>query len=91
MFWRRRQLRENDLERELRSHLELEAQEHEQQGLSEEEARYGARRALGNTTFIKEEVREMWGWAFRRPNSARLHRMPAVCPLPGQRVPLADS
>src|SRR5215472_11566248 len=64
MFWRRRQLRENDLERELRSHLELEVQEQEEQGVSDEKARYAARRALGNTTSIKEEVREMWGWTF---------------------------
>ena len=27
-----------------------------------DEARYAARRALGNTMLIKEETREMWGW-----------------------------
>jgi hypothetical protein len=64
MFWKRRESREEDLERELRSHLELEVQAQEDQGVSEEEARYGARRALGNTTSIKEEVRNMWGWTF---------------------------
>ena len=63
MFWRRRRQREQDLERELRSHLASETAEQQEQGLSPEEARYAASRALGNTTLIKEDVREMWGWA----------------------------
>jgi predicted permease len=63
MFWRRRKEREQDLERELRSDLDLETAEQEENGLSAEEARLAARRAFGNTTAVKEEVREMWGWA----------------------------
>src|SRR5215510_11508635 len=62
MRHRRQRDREQDLERELRSHLELEAEEQQESGLSPEEARYAAQRALGNTTVVKEEVREMWGW-----------------------------
>lgn len=62
MFWRWRKDRERDLEREIRSHLESEAAEQEDNGLSQEEARYAARRAFGNTAMIKEEVREMWRW-----------------------------
>jgi predicted permease len=62
MRWWRRTRRESDLERELRSDLELEAAEQQEKGLSPEEARYAARRAFGNATLIKEEVREMWGW-----------------------------
>jgi predicted permease len=62
MRWWKRKERERDLERELRSDLELEAAEQEEKGLSAEEARHAARRALGNTTYLKEEVREMWGW-----------------------------
>jgi putative ABC transport system permease protein len=54
--------REDDLERELRSHLALEAEEQREAGLPAEEADYAARRALGNTALLKEEVREMWGW-----------------------------
>jgi hypothetical protein len=49
MFWKRPESREEDLELELRSHLELEVQPQEDEGVSEKEARYGARRALGNT------------------------------------------
>jgi predicted permease len=62
MFWRLREQREQDLERELRSDLELEAAEQQEAGLSSEEARYAAQRALGNSTLVKEEVREMRGW-----------------------------
>jgi len=58
--WRRKE--REDLDRELRSDLELEAAEQQEQGLSAEQALYAARRAFGNTALIKEEVREMWGW-----------------------------
>lgn len=62
MFWRFHKNRERDLERELRSDLELEAQEQQENGLPPEEARYAARRAFGNVTWVKEEVRSIWGW-----------------------------
>jgi predicted permease len=52
--------RERDLERELRSHLETEAEELRDAGMRHDEARWAARRALGNTTFIQEEVRSVW-------------------------------
>jgi predicted permease len=57
-----RKSREQDLERELESHLNLEAEEQRESGLHPDQARYAAQRAFGNTTSIKEEVREMWGW-----------------------------
>lgn len=60
MWWRSRE-REQDLEREIRSDLELEAEEQEADGLAPEEARYAARKAFGNVTWVKEEVRVMWG------------------------------
>jgi len=62
MFWRRRKAREQDLERELRTHLELEFEEQEESGLEYDAARHAARRAFGNPTLVKENVREMWGW-----------------------------
>ena len=61
MRWRRRRDREKDLDRELRSDLELEAREQEENGLSPKEAQYAAKQALGNTGLIKEEVRDAWG------------------------------
>ena len=62
MRWWRRKQREQDLERELYSHLELEAEEQREAGLSPEESNYAAKRAFGNTTLMKEEVRKMWEW-----------------------------
>src|SRR5713226_6996579 len=53
---------DHDLDRELRAHLELEAEEQRESGLPSGEARYAAQRAFGNTMQVKEEVREMWGW-----------------------------
>jgi MacB-like periplasmic core domain len=61
MRWRRRN-RAEDLERELRGHLELEAEERHEAGLSPDEARFAARRAFGNATLIKEDVRAVWNW-----------------------------
>ena len=60
MLWRRRGRDEDDLDRELGAHLELEAAEQRESGLSPDEAGYAARRAFGNATLVKEEVREMW-------------------------------
>jgi len=60
--WRRRRAREADLERELRDHLDLEAEEQRDAGLSSEEAKYAAQRALGNAVRIKEDVRMAWGF-----------------------------
>jgi predicted permease len=61
MRWWKRTKREQDLDRELRDHIELEAQEQHDAGLAPDAARYAARRALGNATLVKEDVREMWG------------------------------
>jgi predicted permease len=64
-FWKwqsRKRNREADLERELRSHLDAEAEEQQEAGVAAEEAAYAARRALGNTTQLKEDVRMAWGF-----------------------------
>jgi predicted permease len=60
----RRQAREDDLERELRGHLELEAEERQAAGASPEEARYAALRSFGSTALARERVRESWGWTW---------------------------
>jgi len=62
MRWWPRKSRDAGLEKELRSHLELEAEEQQESGLSPEEARYASHRAFGNTTLVSEVTREMWGW-----------------------------
>jgi hypothetical protein len=62
-LWRRQQ-REEDLNRELQSHLELEAAEQQDAGLSPEKSRYAAQRAFGNTTIVAENVRAAWGFVW---------------------------
>jgi predicted permease len=54
--------RDADLERELRSDLELEEEEQREGGISEEEARYAALRAFGNPALIREQTRAVWSW-----------------------------
>jgi predicted permease len=61
MRWRRNW--EQDLERELRAHLDLEAGERAEAGFSTEDARHAAQRALGNVALIQEDTRAMWRWA----------------------------
>jgi macrolide transport system ATP-binding/permease protein len=56
--------REQDIDREIRAHLELEAEERQDAGMSAEDARYAARRAFGNQTLVREEVRSIWGRPF---------------------------
>jgi predicted permease len=63
MRWWQLRKRDADLERELRADLELEEEEGREKGLSPDEARREARRAFGNTTLIKEQTHEAWGWA----------------------------
>jgi predicted permease len=63
MHWRRNK-REEDLERELQSHLELETQEQRDCHLTPEQARYAAQRAFGNTALAKEATRDAWGFTW---------------------------
>jgi predicted permease len=58
--WRSRQSHDDELDRELRDHLDLEAEEQQTEGRSARQAREAAIRAFGNTTLVKERVREMW-------------------------------
>jgi predicted permease len=62
-WWWQIRKRDAELERELQSDLELEEEEQRDRGQSAEQARYAARRAFGNTTLIREQVHEAWGWA----------------------------
>src|SRR5215470_10993689 len=55
---------EGDLGRELRAHLDLEAEERQAAGVPPEEARYAAQRAFGNVTQAQEEIRELWAWTW---------------------------
>jgi predicted permease len=55
--------RDADLERELRSDLELEEEEQRERGLPPDEARYAARRAFGNPAIVKDDIRAASVWA----------------------------
>src|SRR5690242_10533490 len=54
--------RDADVTRELTSHLEAETAERIADGVEPDEARFAARRALGNVTAIRESTREAWTW-----------------------------
>jgi putative ABC transport system permease protein len=49
-----------DLDQEIREHIELETQENIDRGMAPEEARYAALRKFGNVTRVKEDAREVW-------------------------------
>jgi predicted permease len=62
--WWQLKNRDMDLDRELRSDLELEEEEQREKGVPPEEATYAAHRAFGNESLIKEQTREAWGWTW---------------------------
>src|SRR5687768_2997293 len=62
MKFRTRRQREQELAREIQDHLDLEAEERREQGLPPAEAAIEAQKVFGNSTSVKENVRDMWGW-----------------------------
>jgi predicted permease len=50
------------LDDEIRFHLEQQIAENLGAGMSRDEARYAAMRTFGNPTVLKEEARDTWGW-----------------------------
>jgi predicted permease len=60
MFWQKR--KPSDFRAEIKAHLELEAEQLKDRGLSEEEARAAARRAFGNVTRAEERFYESGRW-----------------------------
>ena len=61
-MWRWRKDRDEQLQRELRAHIEAESAELRDKGLAAKDAEYAARRAFGNVGLVTEDVREAWGW-----------------------------
>src|SRR6185369_11517679 len=53
---------EQELEDEIRAHLEMEAQEMQEAGSSPAAARIAARRTFGSVAITKEDCRTMWGF-----------------------------
>ena len=52
--------RDDDLAREIRTHLELEAEQRAAEGVPEADARLAARRAFGSVARTQEDVRAVW-------------------------------
>jgi putative ABC transport system permease protein len=59
---RRRML--DDLDRDIREHIEQETQDNIERGMGPEEARSAALRKFGNVARAKEDVREVWGFVW---------------------------
>lgn len=55
-MWRRKRMLD-ELDQDIREHIEMETQDNIDRGLSPEEARYAAIRRFGNVTWVKEETR----------------------------------
>jgi predicted permease len=63
-LWSWRRHREEELDDELRSHLEMAVQDHLERGETPQEAEAAARREFGNVGLVKEVTRQMWGWVW---------------------------
>ncbi len=64
MKWWRRKQREEELEAEVQSHLEMASRDRMERGETAEQAKASARREFGNVGLVKEVTREMWGWTW---------------------------
>ena len=60
LFGRRKQ--EKELDEEVRTHLEMAANDRVERGEPAREAEYSARREFGNVGLVKEVTRDVWGW-----------------------------
>ncbi len=56
---RRKRMME-ELDQDIRDHIERETQDNIERGMSPEDARYAATRKFGNVAHVKEETREVW-------------------------------
>jgi hypothetical protein len=61
--WFRRRKREEELDAEIRNHLDEAIRDRIARGESPDEARANALREFGNVGLVKEVTRAMWGWA----------------------------
>jgi len=64
MSRKRKDDKDTELDREVRNHLELDAEARVDRGVDADEARYSAQRDFGNEALVKEVTRETWGWGW---------------------------
>lgn len=64
---------QDDVERDIREHIDIETRENIERGMSPQEARSAALRKFGNPALIAEDTRAVWrwGWADRLWQDAR--------------------
>src|SRR5882672_10131576 len=60
----RRKRMMDDLDHDIREHIERETQDNIERGMAPEEARYAAVRKFGNVMRVKEETREVWSFVW---------------------------
>lgn len=61
-FWANWGKRDKELEKEIRHHLQMAAEDRVERGASMRDAQAGARREFGNVGLAKQTVRDVWGW-----------------------------
>jgi putative ABC transport system permease protein len=61
LFWRRK-LRQQQLEQELQTHLQMAASDRVDRGESAERAQQAARQEFGNVELVQQVTRDQWGW-----------------------------
>ncbi|MBZ5496591.1 MAG: ABC transporter permease [Acidobacteriia bacterium] len=61
----RRDRFDREIEEEMQFHLEMQAEENQENGMPADDAGCAARRQFGNPTLLKETSREIWGWGWR--------------------------
>jgi predicted permease len=59
--WRRR---DEELDEEIRAHIEMSMRERVERGVTADEAAAAARREFGNVGLVKETTRDAWGWTW---------------------------
>ncbi|HEY2117160.1 MAG TPA: ABC transporter permease, partial [Candidatus Angelobacter sp.] len=60
----RRQRMLEELDRDIREHIERETQDNIERGMAPEEARYAALRKFGNVARVREETRDVWSFVW---------------------------
>src|SRR5262245_1315856 len=60
VWWWQRRRKEDEVREELQFHLDQETEDRRDAGLSDDEARWAARRDLGNDARLSEDIRTLW-------------------------------
>src|SRR5262245_40001126 len=72
-FWLRRDRLSDEMDEEMRLHVELRAQKNRERGLAAVDAESAAKRRFGNALVLREQGRDAWGfgWLERAINDFR--------------------